>query len=92
MALANILRTDAARHRPLPADTELARAIAVLARAHRTRSGDAPTRCNELRSLLREYYPASWPPSPTASAGDLASPEARAVLARRPDPAARRPG
>jgi transposase len=31
--LANILRTDRAAHRPLPADSELAQAIAVLARA-----------------------------------------------------------
>src|SRR6201984_3262623 len=31
--LANIVRTDAAAHRPLPADTELAGAIRVLARA-----------------------------------------------------------
>ncbi|MFE5828608.1 transposase, partial [Streptomyces erythrochromogenes] len=32
-ALANILRTDMAAHRPLPADSELVQAIAVLARA-----------------------------------------------------------
>ena len=31
--LANVLRTDRHAHRPLPADTELAQAIAVLARA-----------------------------------------------------------
>ena len=31
--LANIIRTDAAAHRPLPADTELAQAVRVLARA-----------------------------------------------------------
>jgi hypothetical protein len=34
MVLANILRTDQQRHRPLPADSELARSIAVLALAH----------------------------------------------------------
>ena len=57
VTLANILRTDADQHRRLPADTELAQSITVLARAHqdatwrRTRAG------NELRSLLREYYP-----------------------------------
>jgi hypothetical protein len=33
VVLANILRTDAHAHRPLPADSELAQAIAVLARA-----------------------------------------------------------
>ncbi|MER6936068.1 IS110 family transposase, partial [Streptomyces halstedii] len=33
IVLANILRTDMALHRPLPADTQQAQAIAVLARA-----------------------------------------------------------
>ncbi|SFT22891.1 transposase [Streptomyces sp. ok210] len=32
-ALANILRVDMAVHRPLPADSELVQAVAVLARA-----------------------------------------------------------
>jgi Transposase len=32
VVLANILRTDAHAHRPLPADSELVQAIAVLAR------------------------------------------------------------
>lgn len=31
--LANIIRTDMLMHRPLAADTELAQAVAVLARA-----------------------------------------------------------
>ena len=38
MALAGILRTDRAKHRPLPADTELAQQIAVLARAQQDAS------------------------------------------------------
>ena len=33
VVLANILRTDAHAHRPLPLDSELVQAIAVLARA-----------------------------------------------------------
>lgn len=33
MVLANVLRTDRAAHRPLPADSELAQAITVLGRA-----------------------------------------------------------
>jgi transposase len=37
--LANILRTDLTAHRPIPADSELAARIRVLARASRTRSG-----------------------------------------------------
>lgn len=57
VTLANILRTDIDQHRRLPDDTHLGRSITVLARAHqdatwrRTRAG------NELRSLLREYFP-----------------------------------
>ncbi len=88
MTLANILRTDAHMHRPLPADTELARAIAVLARAHqdatwrRTRAG------NELRSLLREYHPGFLAAFAGGSATNLATADARAVLAIAPTPAA----
>lgn len=57
VTLANILRTDIDQQRRLPAYTELAQSITVLARAHqdatwrRTRAG------NGLRSLLREYFP-----------------------------------
>ncbi|WP_036507593.1 IS110 family transposase [Nocardia aobensis] len=87
MTLANILRVDAHMHRRLPADTEQARAIAVLARAQqdavwrRTKAG------NELRSLLREYYPAFLAVFAGKSATNLATPEARAVLAIAPTPA-----
>lgn len=57
MTLANILRTDAHMHRALPQDTELARAIAVLARAHQDATWRRTKATNELRSLLREYHP-----------------------------------
>ena len=56
--LANILRTDAHAHRPLPADTELAQAIAVLARAQQDAVWARTAAHNKLRSHLREYYPA----------------------------------
>jgi hypothetical protein len=87
MTLANILRTDAHMHRPMPADSELARAIAVLARAHqdatwrRTRAG------NELRSLLREYHPGFLAAFAGGNATNLATSDARAVLAIAPTPA-----
>ncbi|MGA4792536.1 IS110 family transposase [Nocardia sp. AB354] len=87
MTLANILRVDAHLHRVMPADSELAQAIAVLARAQqdavwrRTKAG------NELRSLLREYYPAFLATFAVKSATNLAKPEARAVLALAPTPA-----
>jgi transposase len=57
MALAGILRTDRAKHRQLPADTELAQSIAVLARAQQDAVWDRTQAGNKLRSHLREYYP-----------------------------------
>ena len=57
VVLANVLRTDLHAHRPLPADTELAQAIAVLARAQQDAVWDRTTAHNRLRSHLREYFP-----------------------------------
>ena len=57
VVLANILRTDTHAHRPLPADTELAQAIAVLARAQQDAVWARTAAHNKLRSHLREYYP-----------------------------------
>jgi transposase len=59
LVLANILRTDLPMHRPLPADSELAQAIAVLARAQQDAVWNRQQIGNQLRSLLREYYPAA---------------------------------
>jgi transposase len=86
MTLANILRTDAPMHRRLPADTDLARQIAVLARAHQDATWRRSRASNELRSLLREYFP-GFLRAFAARAGKLTSPEARAVLAIAPTPA-----
>src|SRR5688500_1885256 len=63
LVLAHILRTDRAAHRPLPADSELAQAIAVLARAQQDAVWERTCAHNKLRSLLREYTRASWPRS-----------------------------
>ena len=53
--LTNILRTGMHAHRPLPADTELAQAIAVLARAQENAVwGTHTTAHNKLRSHPRE--------------------------------------
>jgi transposase len=54
LVLANILRTDLAAHRPLPADSELAGSIRVLARAQQDAVWDRQQAANKLRSLLRE--------------------------------------
>jgi transposase len=69
VVLANILRTDRAAHRPLPADSELVRAIAVLARAQQDAVWDRTQAHNKLRSLLRETTPGCWPRSATAVVG-----------------------
>jgi transposase len=84
--LANVLRTDLHAHRPLPADSELAQAIAVLARAQQDAVWDRTTAHNKLRSHLREYYPAFLAAYTTAKGG-IMRPDARAVLAAAPTPA-----
>src|SRR5919204_6431888 len=85
--LANILRTDRPAHRPLPADSELAQSIAVLARAQQDAVWNRQHVVNQLRSLLREYYPAFLEAFQDRRPGGLAHPDARAVLAIAPTPA-----
>jgi transposase len=87
LVLANILRTDMAAHRPLPADSELAQAIAVLARAQQDAIWERTCAHNKLRSLLREYYPALLDAF-TDKRGSLLRPEARVLLAAAPTPQA----
>ncbi|WP_406510683.1 IS110 family transposase [Streptomyces sp. NBC_00212] len=83
--LANILRTDMPMHRPPPADTELARAIAVLARAQQDSTWNRQQMSNQLRSLLREYYPAALEAFAPWQNG-LCRPEARELLKLAPTP------
>ncbi|MFE1404485.1 IS110 family transposase [Streptomyces sp. NPDC058770] len=85
LVLANILRTDMHAHRPLPADTNQARAIAVLARAQQDAVWNRQQLVNQVRSLLREYYPAALDAFLGKHHG-LARAEARAVLAAAPTP------
>jgi len=87
VVLANILRTDAHAHRPLPADSELAQAIAVLARAQQDAVWARTGAHNKLRSHLREYYP-GFLAAFAESRGGITRPEARAILAAAPTPAA----
>ena len=87
--LASVLRTDLHAHRPLPADTELAQAVAVLAHAQqRRRSGTAPARTTSSAPTCASTTWGSWPPSPasaTASCGP------RPVPSSPPRPAPPRP-
>jgi Transposase len=87
VVLANILRTDLHAHRPLPAGSELAQAIAVLARAQQNAVWARTGAHNKLRSHLREYYPAFLAAFADARGG-ITRPEARAILAVAPAPAA----
>jgi transposase len=84
--LANILRTDRTAHRALPDDTELAQAIAVLARAQQDAVWNRQQVVTQLRSLVREYYPALMEAFQDHRPGGLAHPDARAVLALAPTP------
>ncbi|MWA08204.1 IS110 family transposase [Streptomyces sp. BA2] len=86
LVLANVLRTDMHAHRPLPNDSDLARAIAVLARAQQDATWNRQQMANQLRSLLREYYPAVLDAFATWTNG-LCRPEARELLKLAPTPA-----
>jgi transposase len=85
MALANILRTDADVHRPLPADSQLVQAIAVVARAQQVAVWNRGQLSNQLRSHLKQYFPAALAAFQVRGVG-LDSREARAVLTVAPDP------
>jgi transposase len=84
--LANILRTDAHVHRRLPQDSNLAQAITVLARAHQDATWRRTKAQQELRAVLREFYPC-FLAAFSAGNTNLASSDARAILAIAPTPA-----
>jgi transposase len=84
--LANVLRTDLHAHRPLPADSELAQAVAVLARAQQDAVWERVHAQNKLRSHLREYFPGFLAAFGSVRGG-IIRPEARVILAAAPAPA-----
>jgi hypothetical protein len=84
--LANIVRTDAAAHRPLPADTELAQAIRVLARAQQDAVWTRQQIGNQIRDLLKDFYPAALAAFAELPEGGLARRDARTILAAAPTP------
>ena len=84
--LADLVRTDRHLHRVVAGDTELAEAVKVLARAHQSLIWSRQRQANQLRSALREFYPAAL----DAFGTDLASGDALAVLAAAPTPQAGR--
>jgi transposase len=85
--LANIIRTDAEAHRPLPADTELAQTIRVLARAQQDAVWARQQIGNQIRDLLTDFYPAALMAFAELPSGGLARADARTILAAAPTPA-----
>ncbi|MFF7442180.1 IS110 family transposase [Streptomyces sp. NPDC008122] len=85
LVLANILRTDMHAHRPLPNDSDLARAVAVLARAQQDATWNRQQISNQLRSLLREFYPSAAAAASGWQNG-LCRPEMRELLRAAPTP------
>jgi transposase len=81
--LADLVRTDRHLHREVAGDSELAEAVKVLARAHQSMIWSRQRHANQLRNVLREFYPAAL----AAFGTDLASSDAQAVLALAPTPA-----
>lgn len=81
--LADLVRTDRQNHRPIAGDSDLSEAMKVLARAHQELIWNQQQLVNQLRSGLREFYPAVL----EAFGSDLASRDALAVLEAAPTPA-----
>jgi hypothetical protein len=78
--LAELARTDRHHHRRIAGDRDLAEAVKVPARAHRGLVWLREGQVNQLRSTLREYYPAAL------ALGELYGPDALGVLAVAPTP------
>lgn len=80
--LADLVRTDRHNHRPIQGDSELADAVKVLARAHRTLIWTRQRQANQLRNILREFYPGAL----VAFGSDLTSGDALTLLLAAPTP------
>lgn len=80
--LADLVRTDRQNHRTVAGDSPQGQAVTVLARHHQRLIWARQRHVNQLRSLLREFYPSAL----LAFGSDLATPDALAVLAKAPSP------
>ena len=81
--LADLVRTDRHNHRPVAGDSQLAEAVKVLARTHQSLVWTRQRQVNQLRSLLREFYPGAL----AAFGAELGGRDALAVLQVAPTPA-----
>lgn len=83
MMLADLVRTDRHNHRPLGDDSELAEAIKILARSHKSLIWTRQQLGNQLRSALREFYPGAL----EAFGDHLCEADSLALLGQAPTPA-----
>lgn len=79
--LADLVRTDRHQHRPVAGDSELAEAVKVLARAHPALIWTRQRQVNQLRNMLREFYPGAL-----SAFEDLDAADALAILEMAPTP------
>lgn len=84
--LAEIVRKDREHHRVVAGDSEQVEVVKTVARTHQAMIWTRQRQANQLRSMLREFYPAAL----EAFGDDLAGHDALAVLAIAPTPAAGR--
>lgn len=84
--LAEVVRLDRVHHRPVAGDSQVAEHVKVLARTHQSMIWSRQRQANQLRSMLREFYPAAL----AAFGDDLAGRDALAVLTMAPSPQAGR--
>jgi len=80
--LADLVRTDRHRLRPVAGDSEQAQAVKVVTRAHQTLIWDRQRHMLRLRNALLDYFPAAVEAYP-----DLTAPDTLDLLARAADPA-----
>jgi hypothetical protein len=80
--LADLVRTDRHNHRRYVGDSELAEAVKVLARSHKELIWQRQRQLNQLRSALRQYYPAIL-----TAFDELGADDALMLLQRAPSPA-----
>jgi transposase len=81
--LADMVRTDRHQLRPIAGDSDLAEAIKVVARAHKTLIWERTRHTLRLRHALREFFP-----SALVAFADLTGTDALELLGKAPDPAA----
>jgi transposase len=79
--LADMVRTDSHQLRQVAGDSELAEAVKVVTRAHKTLIWERTRHVQRLRSALREFFPAAL-----EAFEDLATPDALELLGKAADP------